>query len=230
MSDRPAVGQRQEQKTGAASYDGSREAPETQCSCSGDGRGPGDFQEGRSTEDLILIARSREVVTEGNVTYYRYPLPASFSKFRLRTAPISAIVLHYTGSPNSDPQVSAKYAVEGSRQASYHFLVGRGAHASQIIQLVPEQYRAWHAGNEWNNWSIGIEHAANDGEALDPVQEQTSIALIKLLLRKYNLTKDDITGHRFTGTVTNCPGWLFGEWTKEALRTWVNTHFSEFTK
>lgn len=200
------------------------------CGCD-HGRDPEDHQSENTPEAAqIFVDRPGALITEGEVTYYRYPLPASFRKFRARTSPITTIVLHFTGSPNQNPEVSAKYAVEGKRQASYHFLVGRGEHARSIIQLVAEEHSAWHTGNQWNHFSIGIEHAANDGEALDPVQEQTTIGLIKLLLRKYNLTKDNITGHRFTGTVTNCPGWLFGEPTEEALRAWVDTHFADFTE
>ena len=206
------------------------EAAARTCGACEDGRGPIDIDDGRETEELpIYVDRPGAVITEGSVTYYRYPLPASYRKFRARTSPITTIVLHFTGSPNQSPEVSARYAVEGSRQASYHFLVGRGEYASSIIQLVAEEHRAWHTGNNWNDWSIGIEHAANDGEALDPVQEQTTIGLIKLLLRKHKLTKDNITGHRFTGTVTNCPGWLFGEPTEAALRAWVDAHFADFT-
>lgn len=209
----------------------SGEAPELQCSACGDGRGPGDRDDGRTADSFGLpIGRPGALITEDAVTYYRYPLPPTFTKFRVRTAPITAIVLHYTGSPNQDPEVAAHYAITGNRQASYHFLVGRGAHATKIIQLVAEESRAWHAGNEWNNWSIGIEHAANDGESLDPVQEQTTIGLIKHLLRKYKLAKDAITGHRFTGTVTNCPGSLFGEPTQEAMQAWIDRNFAEFAK
>ena len=69
------------------------------------------------------------------------------------------IILHYTA--GSSAISSAKFLVRPDVKASAHVVIGRDG---QVIQLVPFNIEAWHAGkssyrgrNELNHYSIGIE-------------------------------------------------------------------------
>ena len=69
------------------------------------------------------------------------------------------IILHYTA--GMDAMSSAKFLVRPDVKASAHVVIGRDG---QVIQLVPFNIEAWHAGkssyggrNELNHYSIGIE-------------------------------------------------------------------------
>ena len=69
------------------------------------------------------------------------------------------IILHYTA--GMDAMSSAKFLVKPDVKASAHVVIGRDG---QVIQMVPFNIEAWHAGkssyggrNELNHYSIGIE-------------------------------------------------------------------------
>ena len=69
------------------------------------------------------------------------------------------IVLHYTG--GTSPMSSALFLTRPDVTASAHLVIGR---EGKIIQLVPFDTEAWHAGRSWyagrsglNRYSIGIE-------------------------------------------------------------------------
>lgn len=69
------------------------------------------------------------------------------------------IILHYTA--GRDAMSSAKFLVRPEVKASTHLVIGRDG---QVIQLVPFNIEAWHAGkssykgrSELNHYSIGIE-------------------------------------------------------------------------
>ena len=69
------------------------------------------------------------------------------------------IILHYTA--GTDAMSSAKFLVRPEVKASAHLVIGRDG---QVIQLVPFNIEAWHAGkssykgrSELNRYSIGIE-------------------------------------------------------------------------
>ena len=69
------------------------------------------------------------------------------------------IILHYTA--GMDAISSAKFLVKPDVKASAHVVIGRDG---QVIQMVPFNIEAWHAGkssyggrNELNHCSIGIE-------------------------------------------------------------------------
>ena len=69
------------------------------------------------------------------------------------------IVLHYTAGVN--PTSSAIFLTRPDVKASAHLVIGR---AGELIQLVPFNIEAWHAGKSWyagraglNRYSIGIE-------------------------------------------------------------------------
>ena len=69
------------------------------------------------------------------------------------------IILHYTGGTSA--MSSAKFLARSDVKASAHVVIGRDG---QVIQMVPFNIEAWHAGNssyggrnELNHYSIGIE-------------------------------------------------------------------------
>lgn len=84
---------------------------------------------------------------------------ASPNYSRRHTAEISAIIYHYTaGDRQSD---TVKYFQDPASKVSAHYVVGRDG---KVVQMVPLNRAAWHAGESnlagtagVNNFSIGIE-------------------------------------------------------------------------
>jgi hypothetical protein len=124
------------------------------------------------------------------------------------------IVLHYTAESNYKSAVS--WFQNPKSKVSAHYVVGR---EGELVQMVREEHKAFHARHT-NSYSIGIECAAAAGEKLTPPQEKVLIGLLKDVMARWNIPKSKITGHRFVGIDTSCPGSLFK--TEEDLRTWVN--------
>ena len=118
-----------------------------------------------------------------------------------RLLPISIIVLHYTG------MIDAASAIERlcdpEAQVSSHYLI---AEDGQILRLVQESRRAWHAGkSHWrgiddvNSASIGIE-IVNPGHEFGyrpftEAQYQALIPLMAEMTRRYGITRGNIVGH-----------------------------------
>lgn len=87
---------------------------------------------------------------------------------RLGHKTVSMLLLHYTGM--SDAQKSIDWLCHEASEVSCHYLVDE---RGQIVQMVSEDKRAWHAGvSSWgdetdiNSVSIGIE-IQNPGHTLD---------------------------------------------------------------
>ena len=79
--------------------------------------------------------------------------------FDARTLPVSMVVLHYTGMPTM--QGALERLTDPAAKVSAHYLV---AEDGQILRLVAESDRAWHAGRSFwrgiadvNSASVGIE-------------------------------------------------------------------------
>src|SRR3712207_8430727 len=89
-----------------------------------------------------------------------------------RAGPIDILLLHYTGMPGT-ADAALDWLCDPRSQVSSHYFVFEDG---RILQLVPEERRAWHAGaSMWagetdiNSRSIGIE-IANQGRS----EEHTS--------------------------------------------------------
>ncbi|HXS27232.1 MAG TPA: 1,6-anhydro-N-acetylmuramyl-L-alanine amidase AmpD [Steroidobacteraceae bacterium] len=90
-------------------------------------------------------------------------------------------------------------AIVGSR-VSAHLLIRRTA---EIVQYVPFERRAWHAGPSQylgrpscNDFSIGIELEGTDEQAYADGQYERLAALVETLLATYpTLSRDRIAGH-----------------------------------
>jgi N-acetylmuramoyl-L-alanine amidase len=93
--------------------------------------------------------------------------------------------------------------IDPEARVSCHYLV---AEDGQILRMVPEERRAWHAGRSWwrgttdvNSASIGIE-IVNPGHELGyrPYPEEQIDALVPLMAdikERYGITRGNIVGH-----------------------------------
>ena len=64
--------------------------------------------------------------------------------FDERSAPVTMLVLHYTGMPTCAEAVAR--LTDPAAKVSSHYLV---AEDGQVMRLVAEDKRAWHAGKSW---------------------------------------------------------------------------------
>lgn len=121
--------------------------------------------------------------------------------FDARTLPISIIVLHYTGMLDTASALAQLRSPEA--KVSSHYLI---AEDGQIVRLVAEDKRAWHAGkSHWrgiddvNSASIGIE-LVNPGHewGYRPFPEPQMAALLPLMaeiVARHGVTRGNIVGH-----------------------------------
>ena len=121
--------------------------------------------------------------------------------FDARTLPISMIVLHYTGMPNASDAIAR--LTDAEAKVSSHYLI---AEDGQVMRLVAEENRAWHAGkSRWrqiddvNSASVGIE-IVNPGHEFGyrPFPDTQIEALIPLMAdiqARYAITRGNIVGH-----------------------------------
>ena len=121
--------------------------------------------------------------------------------FDARTLPVSMIVLHYTGMQDAASAIAR--LADPDAKVSAHYVV---AEDGQIVRMVAEENRAWHAGkSHWrgidalNSCSIGIE-IVNPGHEFGyrPFPEAQIDALIPLvgdIVARYGITRGNVVGH-----------------------------------
>ena len=121
--------------------------------------------------------------------------------FDERTLPITMIVLHYTGMQDAASAIARLSDPEA--KVSAHYLI---AEDGQIVRMVDEDKRAWHAGrSHWrkidnvNSASIGIE-IVNPGHEFGyrpfPVaQIDALIPLMQAITLRYKITRGNVVGH-----------------------------------
>ncbi len=121
--------------------------------------------------------------------------------FDTRTLPISMIVLHYTGMKDAASAIAR--LTDPEAKVSAHYLI---AEDGQILRMVAEADRAWHAGKSWwrgidnvNSASIGIE-IVNPGHEhgyrpFPDVQISALIQLMQDILTRHTITRGNIVGH-----------------------------------
>ena len=114
---------------------------------------------------------------------------------------IDCLVLHYTGMPSAE--AALRRLCDRRAEVSSHYFV---AEDGEILQLVPEARRAWHAGqSSWageadiNSCSLGIE-IANGGHpgGLPPfpkVQIEAVIALCRDLCTRHEIAPQRVLAH-----------------------------------
>jgi len=139
-----------------------------------------------------------------------------------RDAPVSILVLHYTGM--RDAASAIQRLTDPEAKVSAHYLV---AEDGQILRMVDESKRAWHAGRSYwrgltglNSHSIGIE-IVNPGHEFGyrPFPDAQIDALIPLvadIVKRYRITRGNVVGHSDIAPARKeDPGELF-PWSKLA--------------
>jgi N-acetylmuramoyl-L-alanine amidase len=121
--------------------------------------------------------------------------------FDERDAAITILVLHYTGM--ADAASAIERLSDPAAKVSCHYLI---AEDGQIVRMVPEEKRAWHAGkSHWrgidalNSHSIGIE-IVNPGHEIGyrpfpDAQIDALIPLVSDILKRYGITRGNVVGH-----------------------------------
>ena len=125
----------------------------------------------------------------------------NFSLPRRSKKQIKFLIIHYTGMRKQSEAIK-RLCDPKAKVSSHYFISNKGG----IINLVPDLYEAWHAGeSNWkdykslNKYSIGIE-INNPGHEygyknFSKKQIFSLIKLLKFLKKKYNIKKTNILGH-----------------------------------
>ena len=151
-------------------------------------------------------------------------IPADESNYNSRNGTkIDMIIMHNT---DASLQASINTFKDPNSNVSAHYIVAR---SGEIIQMVPDTFRAWHAGDRTiNSRSIGIEHeATNTNRGLTPAQQQSSIALVKYLMEAYSIPIANVKPHRDVSSIpggTDCPRWIWS--TDHDFEQWKQTHLA----
>ena len=121
--------------------------------------------------------------------------------FDERQLPVSMIVLHYTGMPDAAGALQRLTSPEA--KVSSHYLV---AEDGQVVRLVAEEKRAWHAGRSYwrgvtdvNSASVGIE-IVNPGHEFGyrPFPDEQIASLIPLVADikdRHGVGRGNVVGH-----------------------------------
>ena len=114
---------------------------------------------------------------------------------------IKYLIYHYTGMKND--KLAIKKLTSFNSNVSCHYYITK---SGKLIQMVPDLYIAWHAGESyWGNDksinynSIGIE-ISNPGHGygyrnFSDKQIKCLIRISQLIIKKYNIDKKKILGH-----------------------------------
>ena len=118
-----------------------------------------------------------------------------------RKAPVSIVVLHYTGM--TDGASALARLTDAAAKVSAHYCIDEDG---TIYRLVAEEHRAWHAGaslwrgvDDVNSASIGIE-LVNPGHehgyrAFADEQIDALIPLMAGIVERHGITRGNIVGH-----------------------------------
>ena len=128
-----------------------------------------------------------------------------WEQYGLPNSKIKGIVIHNT----NNQYMSAKELenwLENENKGSNgcHYLVDH----KEVRQTLPDDWSCFNVGNglSFGNLDcIAIEICSNPNNKLYLQGEQRAIKLIKKLMKKYNLTTDDIYFHRDFQPNINCP-------------------------
>ena len=115
--------------------------------------------------------------------------------------------------------------IEDMRVSSHLYIKRTG----EIIQFVPLNMRAWHAGEssykgikDCNNYSIGIELEGTDCDVYSNEQYESLIQITRLIIINYpEINKDSIVGHSDVSPVRKTdPGNKF-DWSRYLDSLWL---------
>lgn len=145
--------------------------------------------------------------------------PNKYSRPQIPLKEVKKIAVHYVGNPNTSALANRNYfenCKEGGRYVSSHYIVGL---KGEVIQCIPTDEWSY-CTNQANGYSISIEccHPKSDGVFND----NTYVSLCELcamLLKKFNLTTDDLIRH-YQITGKQCPlHWTPTKYQSEAVAT-----------
>ena len=114
---------------------------------------------------------------------------------------INFVIIHYTGMKNE--KAALKKLCESKSKVSSHYFIKKNG---EILNLVPDNFIAWHAGkSRWKKYnllnknSIGIE-IQNPGHSykylnFSSKQIYSLKKLLKFLLKKYKILDKNVLGH-----------------------------------
>jgi len=129
------------------------------------------------------------------------PIETPSPNYDDRSLPISMIVLHYTGMP--DAHSAIQWLANPASKVSAHYVVTEDGN---IVRMVDEAKRAWHAGrSHWrgmddiNSASIGIE-IVNPGHEwgyrpFPDAQIDALIPLVSEIMQRHRITRGNVVGH-----------------------------------
>ena len=121
--------------------------------------------------------------------------------FGERALPISMVVLHYT--EMKPVKTALDRLTDPEAGVSAHYCI---TEEGRVIELVPEEKRAWHAGKSYwrgikdvNSASIGIEldHPGHAGgnPPFDKRQIDALIPLLGSIIKEYDIARANVVGH-----------------------------------
>ena len=151
-------------------------------------------------------------------------IDAPSPNFDARDQAVSMVVIHYTGMQDGESAIA--WLRNPESRVSCHYLI---AEDGQILRMVAEENRAWHAGRSFwrgvqavNGCSVGIE-IVNPGHEFGyrPFTEQQMDALIPLLagiVARHRVPPANVVGHSDVAPARKQdPGELF-DWGRLARR------------
>ena len=107
------------------------------------------------------------------------------------------VIIHHTSDDTVDEALRTLTAPE--RKVSSHYLISRNG---EILQLVDERARAWHAGKSWwggitdiNSVSLGIELDNNGSEPFADAQIDALLGLLEGIRQRYPIPSANFIGH-----------------------------------
>ena len=118
-----------------------------------------------------------------------------------RALPLSMVVLHYTGMRTAEE--AEERLVDPAAKVSAHYLIGEDG---EVVRLVAEDKRAWHAGRSYwrgitdvNSASIGIE-LVNPGHewgyrAFPAAQMEALLPVLARIVKTYDIAPANVVGH-----------------------------------
>jgi len=131
---------------------------------------------------------------------------------------IDTIIIHSTYNTSGDDVYDTEKVIQEFKKnrVASHYLVNR---EGKIYQLAPDKAIAYHAGksimpdgsrkNAINNFSIGIELIYKEEDSPNEIQYQALVWLVKTLKEKYNISNENILGHKDISTTDKTDPWNF---------------------
>ena len=119
----------------------------------------------------------------------------------LRALPVTMVVLHYTEMESAEDAI--RRMCDPASEVSAHYLI---TEQGEVVRLVPEAKRAWHAGSSFwrghtdvNGLSIGIEldhpgHKFGYREFSD-AQFEALVPLLARIVDRYDIPRANVVGH-----------------------------------